>query len=71
LFSRGTGEVCRRGRGPSKHGNPLGAIHNAPQTWDDGRCQNLFIRFEKLKDVAPEFRGYIVHDHVMIVWNMT
>jgi hypothetical protein len=52
---------------PPKNGNPLGAIHNAPQTWDDGRRQNLFIRFEKLEDVAPEFRDFIIYDHVMIV----
>ncbi|MEY4760771.1 MAG: hypothetical protein RLZZ200_627 [Pseudomonadota bacterium] len=50
-----------------KHGNPLGAIHNAPQTWDDGRRQNIFIRFERLEDVAPEIRDRIEFEHVMIV----
>jgi len=50
-----------------KHGDPLGAIHNAPQTWDDGRRQNLFIRFEHLGDVAPEIRDAIVYEHVMVV----
>ena len=38
---------------PPKHGNPIGSIHIAPQTWSDGRRQNLYIRFEKLEDVAP------------------
>lgn len=52
---------------PPKHGQPLGAIHNAPQTWDDGRRQNLYIRFERLEDVKPEIRDVICHEHVMIV----
>ena len=52
---------------PPKHGNPFGAIHNAPQTWSDGRRQNLYIRFERFEDVPPEIRDVIVHKHVMIV----
>lgn len=52
---------------PPVHGQPLGAIHNAPQTWDDGRRQNLYIRFERLEDVKPEIRDVIVHEHVIIV----
>jgi hypothetical protein len=52
---------------PPKHGDPIGSIHNAPQTWDDGRRQNLYIRFEKFEDVAPEWRDYIVYEHVVIM----
>ena len=52
---------------PPKHGDPLGAIHNAPQTLDDGVRQDLYIRFERLEDVDPEIRDVITHDHVMIV----
>lgn len=52
---------------PPKHGDPLGAIHNAPQTWGDGRRQNLFIRFERLEDVPEKVRDAICHEHVMIV----
>jgi len=52
---------------PVKHGNPVGSIHIAPQTWSDGRRQNLYIRFEKLEDVAPEIRDYIIYEHVVIV----
>ena len=52
---------------PPRHGNPFGAIHNAPQTWSDGRRQNLFIRFERLEDLAPEIRDVIVFEHVMVV----
>jgi hypothetical protein len=52
---------------PPKHGDPIGAIHIAPQTWDDGRRQNLYIRFEKLADVPPEIRDVIVYEHVIVV----
>jgi hypothetical protein len=51
---------------PVVHGNPLGAIHNAPQTWDDGRRQNIFIRFERFEDVPDHIRDVIVHEHVVI-----
>jgi len=52
---------------PPRHGNPLGAIHIAPQTLSDGRRQNLYIRFEKLEEVAPEIRDYIRYEHVIVV----
>lgn len=52
---------------PPKNGKPLGAIHNAPQTWDDGRRQNLYIRYERLEDVPAEILDLIVHEHVIIV----
>jgi len=51
---------------PPKHGNPLGAIHNAPQTWSDGKRQNLFIRFEKLEDIPAEIRDVIRYRHVIV-----
>jgi hypothetical protein len=50
-----------------KNGNPLGAIHIAPQTWNDGRRQNLYIRFEKLSDVPPPIRDLLIYEHVIIV----
>jgi hypothetical protein len=50
-----------------RDGDPLGAIHIAPQTWSDGRRQNLYIRFEALDDVAAEIRDLIVYEHVIIV----
>ncbi|MEC5343551.1 hypothetical protein ABRZ24_13200 [Brenneria populi] len=52
---------------PVKNGNPLGAIHNAPQTWSDGKRQNLYIRFEKLEDVPAEIRELIIYEHVIVV----
>lgn len=52
---------------PPRHGNPLGAIHNAPQTWSDGRRQNLYIRFEHLDQVPAEIRDVIVYEHVIVV----
>jgi hypothetical protein len=52
---------------PPQHGDPVGAIHIAPQTWNDGRRQNLYIRFERLEDVPAEIRDYIIYEHVVIV----
>lgn len=50
-----------------QHGNPVGSIHIAPQTWNDGRRQNLYIRFEKLEEVPAEIRDFIIYEHVVIV----
>jgi hypothetical protein len=52
---------------PPVNGNPVGSIHIAPQTWNDGRRQNLYIRFEALNDVPEKIRDYIVYEHVVIV----
>lgn len=51
---------------PIVHGNPIGAVHNAPQTWDDGRRQNLYIRFETIESLDERLRDVIEHDHVII-----
>ncbi|MCA0386009.1 MAG: hypothetical protein LCH34_10465 [Firmicutes bacterium] len=45
----------------------IGAIHIAPQTWNDGTRQNLYIRFENLKDVPTWVKEYIVYDHCVVV----
>lgn len=50
-----------------KDGNPVGAVHIAPQTWNDGRRQNLYIRQEALEQVPEEVRDYIIYEHVVIV----
>ena len=52
---------------PLKHGELRGAVHNAPQTWKDGRRQNLYIRFERLEDVAPEIRDVLQLEHAIVV----
>lgn len=52
---------------PPVHANPVGSIHIAPQTWSDGKRQNLYIRFEALDDVPEEIRDYLVYEHVVIV----
>lgn len=49
------------------HGNPIGSIHIAPQTWSDGTRQNLYIRFESLESLDEEVKKYIVYDHVVVV----
>lgn len=50
-----------------KHGNVLGAIHIAPQTWSDGTRQNLYIRFEGLDTLPEEVKEYIEYEHVIVV----
>jgi hypothetical protein len=51
---------------PPRPGNPIGAIHTTPQTWDDGRRQNLYMRFENLADLALEIRDVISLEHVIV-----
>jgi hypothetical protein len=38
---------------PVRHGNPIGAVHRAPQTWSDGTFRDLYIRFEDPATLAP------------------
>ena len=49
------------------NGNPIGSIHIAPQTWNDGKRQNLYIRFEDLNDVPDDVKAYIKYEHVVVV----
>lgn len=51
---------------PVKHGDLRGAIHNAPQTWNDGRRQDLYIRFEHLENLTPDERDIVCHEHVLV-----
>lgn len=51
---------------PVLPGNPLGAVHLAPQTWSDGTFQNLYIRFEDPATLAPELQELIVHEHCIV-----
>lgn len=52
---------------PPKHGNPVGSIHIAPQTWSDGTRQNIYIRFEDLKDVPVDVKKYVIYEHCVIM----
>jgi hypothetical protein len=51
---------------PVKHGNLIGAVHLAPQTWADGTRQNLYIKFFDVKDIEPEVKEYIIYDHCIV-----
>jgi len=51
---------------PVTPGNPIGAIHIAPQTWSDGRRQNIYIRFEDPAAVADEMQELIVYEHCIV-----
>ena len=48
------------------HGNPVGSIHIAPQTWSDGTRQNLYIRMEDLAEVPAEVKDVIIYEHVFV-----
>ncbi|MCW1966763.1 MAG: hypothetical protein KIH69_001430 [Anaerolineae bacterium] len=50
-----------------QHGNLVGAIHIAPQTWSDGTRQNLYIRFEDLAQVPADVKQYIEYHHCIVV----
>jgi hypothetical protein len=50
-----------------EQGSPIGSIHIAPQTWNDGKQIRPYIRMEALDDVAAEIRDLIKYDHVVIV----
>lgn len=52
---------------PPVHGNPVGSIHIAPQTWNDGTRQNLYIRFEDVKTLPDEVKERIVYQHCVVV----
>jgi hypothetical protein len=52
---------------PPVHGNPIGSIHIAPQTWDDGTRQNLYIEFLDIARTPEQFVKYIRHEHAAAV----
>lgn len=50
-----------------KHGDPVGSIHIAPQTWADGTRRNLYIRFEDVRSLPERVKNYVVYEHCVIV----
>ena len=51
---------------PVRPGNPIGAVHLAPQTWSDGTFRNLYIRFEDPATIASEIQERIVYEHCIV-----
>jgi hypothetical protein len=49
------------------HGNPVGSIHIAPQTWSDGARQNLYIELLDIATIPDRFLKYINHEHAVMV----
>ena len=47
-------------------GGPLGSVHVAPQTWNDGVKIRPYIKMVRLEDVPDEMRDLIKYDHVVI-----
>ena len=52
---------------PPVHGNPIGSIHIAPQTWNDGTRQNLYIQFQDVESLPDPHTPYIKHEHLAAV----
>jgi hypothetical protein len=48
-------------------GKPLGSIHIAPQTWNDGKRITPYIRMEPLQNVSEKIKDIVKYDHVVIV----
>lgn len=51
---------------PPKHGNLVGSVHIAPQTWSDGTRQNLYIKMEDPRTLPAEITGLIVYSHCYV-----
>ena len=51
---------------PVTPGNPIGAVHVAPQTWSDGTFRNLYIRFEDPATLEPELQQLVVYEHCLV-----
>lgn len=52
---------------PPAHGNPIGSIHIAPQTWSDGTRQNLYIRLEDVAELPDHCKTHLTHEHAAAV----
>jgi hypothetical protein len=52
---------------PPVHGNPIGSIHIAPQTWNDGTRQNLYIQLMDIATLPDRLNTFISHEHVVTV----
>lgn len=51
---------------PPTHGNVVGSVHIAPQTWSDGTRQNLYIKAEDLRTLPEEITDLIVYRHCYV-----
>lgn len=52
---------------PQERGTPIGTIHIAPQTWNDGVEMRPYLRIEPFEQVPDEIRALIKYDHAVIV----
>ena len=46
-------------------GGPLGSVHIAPQTWNDGVKIRPYIKFPRLEEIPDDYRDLIKYDHVV------
>ena len=49
-----------------KHGNPIGSVHIAPQTWNDGTRQNLYIKMHDICAMPDDVKSLILYNHCYI-----
>jgi hypothetical protein len=49
-----------------KHGNLIGAVHLAPQTWSDGKFQNLHISFEDPASLPDRLKETLIYEHCIV-----
>jgi hypothetical protein len=56
---------------PPKHGDPIGSVHIAAQTWGDGTRQIPYIKMEDLRTAADEITSLIVYSHCLLVAGYT
>jgi len=47
-------------------GGPLGAIHIAPQKWDNGKMLNIYIRWDNFTELTEPMRDLIKYDHAVL-----
>jgi hypothetical protein len=52
---------------PPRDGVLVGSVHIAPQTWSDGKRQNLYIRCEDPRHVPDEVKRLVVYEHCVIM----
>ncbi len=51
---------------PPKHGDLVGSVHIAPQTWSDGTRQNLYIKMEPLEALSDTITDLIIYNHCYV-----
>jgi len=54
-----------------RQGELVGSVHIAPQTWDDGTRQNLYIKMQDLQKLPGHVTDLIIYDHCYVAGGYT